>query len=123
MFCQLGIPAAAEIIDLPAETKETKVTIKWNKAQNNGANVTQYNVYRRIVTDDGKEGEWEKVSENPPVRAVNVSFEKGKEYKVVVTATNAFGESLKEDDKIKKIMVLGGRYIPEYTGYSNPARV
>ena len=97
---------------------EPKVTIKWNKAQNNGAPITQYNVYRRIVTE-----EWEKVSENPPVRAVNVSFEKGKEYEVVVTATNRFGESLKEDDKIKKIKVLGGRCIPEYTGYSNPAQV
>ena len=116
MSCQLGIPAAAEIINLPAKTTETKVTIKWNEAQNNGASITQYSVYRRIVTDDGTPGEWEKVSENPAVRAVNVSFEKGKEYEVVVTATNRFGESLKEEDKIKKIKVLGGRCIPEYTG-------
>ena len=108
---------------MPAKTKETEVRIIWNKAQNNGAPITQYNVYRRVVTNDGTPGEWEKVSENPPVRAVNVSFEKGKEYEVVVTATNRFGESLKEDDKIKKIKVLGGRCIPEYIGHLNPARV
>lgn len=108
---------------MPVETTETKVTIKWNEAQNNGASITQYNVYRRVVTDDDTRREWEKVSDNLPVRAVDVSFEKGKEYEVVVTATNRFGENLKEDDKIKKIKVLGGRCIPEYTGHSNPARV
>ena len=72
-------------------------------------------MYQRIVTDNGIEGQWKKVSEikNSSTRVVEVQLDQGKEYEFVVTAINKFGESFKEDDKIKKIVVSGGRYIPK----------
>ena len=93
---------------------ETKITIKWKEAQGNGASITQYNVYQRVVTDDGTSREWSKIREinDPSVRSVEVQLEKGKDYEFVVTAKHALGESNKEDDKIKKMSVLGGRYNP-----------
>ena len=42
-------------------------------------------------------------------RKVTVNLDKDKIYEFVVTATNKYGESLKEEEKIKKIKV-GGRY-------------
>ena len=96
---------------MPAETKDTEITIKWNEPQNNGAPITQYTVYQRTVTDDGTPREWNKIKviDDVSVREVAVKLEKGKRYEFVVTARNSFGESLKEEGKIMKITVLGGR--------------
>ena len=109
-----GVPAAAEITDLPAETKDVKITLKWKEAENNGAPITQYTVYRRTVREDGTSLNWIKVKEitDTSDRTVVVSnFEKGKEYELVVTATNIFGEGGKEERKIRKIKVSGGKCI------------
>ena len=38
-----------------------------------------------------------------------VRVEKGKTYEFVVTATNKYGESLKNKDKIKIVVVFGGK--------------
>ena len=87
-----GVPAAAEITDLPAETKDVKITLKWKEAENNGAPITRYTVYRRTVREDGTSLNWIKVKEitDTSDRTVVVSnFEKGKEYELVVTATNS----------------------------------
>ena len=109
-----GVPAAAEITDLPAETKDVEITLKWKEAENNGAPITQYTVYRRTVREDGTSLNWIKVKEitDTSDRTVVVSnFEKGKEYELVVTATNSFGEGGKEERKIRKIKVSGGKCI------------
>ena len=108
-----GVPAAAEITDLPAKTKNDNVTLKWKEAENNGAPITQYTVYRRTVREDGTSLSWIKIKEitNTSDLKVMVNFEKGKEYELVVTATNKFGEGGKEERKIRKIKVLGGRCI------------
>ena len=109
-----GVPAAAEITDLPAETKNVSITLKWKEAENNGAPITQYTVYRRTVREDGTSLNWIKVKEitDTSDRTVVVSnFEKGKEYELVVTATNSFGEGGKEERKIRKMKVSGGRCI------------
>ena len=108
-----GVPAAAEITDLPAETKNISITLKWKEAENNGALITQYTVYRRTVREDGTSLNWIKIKEitDTSDRKGVVNFEKGKEYEFVVTATNSFGEGGKEERKIRKTKVLGGRCI------------
>ena len=108
-----GVPAAAKITDLPTEVKNVNITLKWKEAENNGAPITQYTVYRRTVREDGTSLNWIKIKEitNTSDRKVVVNFEKGKEYELVVTATNRFGEGGKEERKIRKIKVLGGRCI------------
>ena len=108
-----GVPAAAEITDLPAETKDAEITLKWKEAENNGAPITQYTVYLRTVREDGKTLNWIKIKEvtDTSDRKVVVNLGKGKEYEFVVSATNKFGEGGKEDRKIQKIKVLGGRCI------------
>ena len=108
-----GAPAAAEITDLPAETKDVKITLKWKEAENNGAPITQYTVYRRTVREDGTSLNWIKINEitDTSDRKVVVNLEKGKDYELVVTATNSFGEGGKEERKIRKLKVLGGRCI------------
>ena len=113
-----GVPAAAEITDLPGETKDVEITLKWKEAENNGAPITQYTVYRRTVHEDGTSLKWIKIKEitDTSDRNVVVNLEKGKEYEFVVSATNSFGEGGKEEKKIRKIKVLGGRCI-EYLSF------
>ena len=87
--------------------------MKWKEAKNNGAPITQYTVYRRTVREDGTSLNWIKINEIPDTsdRKVVVILEKAKEYEFVVTATNRFGEGGKEEEKIRKIKVVGGRCI------------
>ena len=108
-----GVPAAAEITDLPAETRDVRITLKWKEAENNGAPITQYTVYRRTVRENGTSLNWIKIKEitDTSDRKVVVNLEKGKEYEFVVSATNIFGEGGKEERKIRRIKVLGGRCI------------
>jgi len=110
-FLLLGPPAAPEIVGLPSSINDVEITIKWNEPQNNGAPITKYTVYQRTVRDNGTPQEWRKMNEikDPSVRQVAFKLEKGKNYEFVVTATNKFGPSIIEDEKIKKIKVLGGR--------------
>ena len=112
-FFNPGVPAAAEITDLPKQTKDAEITVKWKEAENNGALITQYTVYRRNVREYGTALNWIKIKEitDTSDRKVVVNLEKGKEYELVVTATNRFGEGRKEEGKIRKISVLGGRCI------------
>ena len=109
--CLQGVPAAAEIVSLPDETKEDEVLIKWNEPQNNGAPITQYTVYQRTVSDDGTPRNWQKIKEitDPLVQQIAIKLEQGNIYEFVVTATNSHGESLKEVEKIKQIEILGGK--------------
>ncbi len=81
------------------------VTLKWSEPQNNGRQITQYTVYQRIVTD-GKPGGWIRLKTitNGSVREFTVDLTKGKVYEFVVTATNDFGESLKEPEKFVRVM-------------------
>ena len=108
-----GVPTAAEITDLPAETKDVEITLKWKEAEDNGAPITRYTVYRRTVREDGTSLKWIKIKEitDTSDRNAVVNLEKGKKYEFVVTATNSFGEAGKEERKISKIRVLGGRCI------------
>ena len=110
LFNPAGVPAAAEITDLPKETRDVEITVKWKEAENNGALITRYTVYQRTVREDGTSFSWIKIKEitDTSDRKVVVNLEKGKEYELVVTATNMFGEGRKEEGKMRKITVLGG---------------
>ena len=70
-------------------------------------------MYQRTVRKNGKSQQWKKIREieEPSNRKAFIRLEKGKEYEFVVTATNKFGEGGKEEGKIKKVKVLGGRCI------------
>ena len=111
VFLSLGVPLAADIIDLPAQTKEVEVVIKWNEPQNNGAPITQYTVYQRTVSDDGIPSPWQKIKviTDMSVRHYAVQLEKGKKYEFVVTATNKFGESFKGEEMVKRINNQSGK--------------
>ena len=99
-----GVPAAATIENLPSEVTEDTITLKWSEPQNNGKEITQYNVYQRMLTD-GKPGQWKKLETitDISVREMKVELERGKVYEFVVTATNELGESLKENAKIMRV--------------------
>ncbi|XP_078356093.1 neogenin-like, partial [Oculina patagonica] len=103
-----GVPASATINNLPSEVTDDTITLKWSEPQNNGREITHYTVYRRVLTD-GKPGEWTKIKTvtDISVRELKVELKKGKVYEFVVTATNVFGESLKEDRKIKRVKASG----------------
>ena len=107
-----GVPGAAELIDVPTEVKGNEVTFSWSEPANNGADITQYTVYQRTVNEDGTKGDWTqlKIITDVSARKYVVKVEEGKEYEFVVTATNSFGEGLKEEGKIQRVKVVGGKH-------------
>ena len=45
-----------EIDELPGETTDDTITLKWKEPESNGKVITMYTVYQRVVTD-GKAGQ------------------------------------------------------------------
>ncbi|XP_022807773.1 tyrosine-protein kinase receptor Tie-1-like isoform X2 [Stylophora pistillata] len=102
-----GPPAEVELYDLPSETTDHTITLKWKEPKDYGKVIIQYTVYQRIVTDE-KLGTWTVVGKitDVSIKEMIVKLERGKVYEFVITATNELGESLKEETKIKRVKVV-----------------
>ena len=84
------------------------MSMTWKQPDNNGANITLYKVYQR----KGKKKDWEEIKtieDNSTHKYVVSNLEKGEWYEFVITATNKYGESLKEGS-CARVKVRGGRY-------------
>ena len=88
------------------ELKADEITLKWEKPNNNGAEITMYTVYYGTQSDEQWK-ETEKITD-VSVRKYVVKVEMGQKYKVLVTASNKYGESSKEG-KILFVDVPEGR--------------
>ena len=89
-----------EIDELPDETTDDTITLKWKEPESNGKDITMYTVYQRVVTD-GKVGQWTGITKirDVSVRELKITLERGKVYQFAITATNELGESLKQEDE------------------------
>ena len=83
-----------------------KITLKWDEPVNNGANITMYTVYHGTLND--KQWKETKNITNVSRSKYVVKVEMGQKYKVLVTASNKYGESSKEG-KIQVVDVPEGR--------------
>ena len=88
------------------ELKAHEVTLKWEEPNNNGAEITMYTVYYGTQNDEQWK-ETEKITD-VSVRKYVVKVEMGQKYKVLVTASNKYGESSKEG-KIQVVDIPEGR--------------
>ena len=88
-----------EIDELPGETIDGAITLKWKEPESNGKDITMYTVYQRVVTD-GKVGQWTIIRKirDVSVRELKIALERGKVYQFAITATNELGESLKQEE-------------------------
>ena len=88
------------------ELKADEITLKWEEPNNNGAEITMYTVYYGTLNDE----QWKKTENRTDVlvRKYVVKVEMGKKYKVLVTASNKYGESSKEG-KVLRVDVPEGR--------------
>ncbi len=102
---------------MPAEVQSDEVALKWTKPVSNGADITQYTVYIRNISSNGTVGDWRKleVIHDVSVREYVVPLKKGQRYEFAVTATNKYGESLKQQKRIKRVRVLGGKVMKKFT--------
>ena len=89
-----------EIDELPDETTDDTITLKWKEPESNGKVIIMYTVYQRVVTD-GKVGQWTVIRRirDVSVRELKIALERGKVYQFAITATNELGESLKQEDE------------------------
>ena len=101
-----------EVDELPGETTDDTITLKWKEPESNGKVITMYTVYQRVVTD-GKVGQWTKRRKirDVSVRELKIALERGKVYQFAITATNELGESLKqEDENIQRVKAKEGMF-------------
>ena len=101
-----------EIDDLPGETTNDTITLKWKEPESNGKVVIMYSVYQRVVTD-GKVGQWTEIRRirDVSVRELKIALERGKVYQFAITATNELGESLKQEKaNIQQVKAEGSMY-------------
>ena len=87
-----------EIDELPRETTDDTITLKWKEPESNGKVIIMYTVYQRVVTD-GNVGKWTVIRKikNVSVRELKITLERGKVYQFAITATNELGESLQQE--------------------------
>ena len=101
-----------EIDELPRETTDDIITLKWKEPENNGKVITMYTVYQRVVTD-GKVGQWTIIKNisDVSVRELKITLERGKVYQLTITATNELGESLKQEGaNIQQVKAEGSMF-------------
>ena len=87
------------------ELKADEITLKWKEPNNNGAEITVYTVYYGTMNDEQWTGT--KKITDVSVRKYAVRVVIGKKYKVLVTASNKYGESPKEG-MVQRVDVLEG---------------
>ena len=100
----LGSPEAAEFQILSTDDPLV-FELRWSKPKENGAPITKYTIYRRLVGKNGQKEQWDKIktlSVDAPL-SYNVTLAWGKHFEFVVTATNRFGEATKEDNRIEGV--------------------
>ena len=101
-----------EIDQLPDETTDDTITLKWEEPESNGKVIAMYTVYQRVVTD-GKVGQWTEIRKIRDVstRELKIALEKGKVYQFAITATNELGESLKQEKaNIQQVKAEGSMF-------------
>ncbi|XP_068733616.1 neural cell adhesion molecule 2-like isoform X2 [Montipora capricornis] len=94
-----------EPVIIQVEGKDDTVILSWAEPENNGATIIRYSIYTRIVGDD----EWKQVAnltaKDASKNEYTLVLERGKNYELMVTATNAFGESAMNGDNIQKVEI------------------
>ena len=82
------------------------MTLKWEEPENNGAVILHYSIYQRIANDE----QWTNLKNITDIskRYYVVNVGNDKKYEFVVTATNKYGESIKNKDKIITVDLKGG---------------
>ena len=101
-----------EIDELPDETTNDTITLKWKEPESNGKVITMYTVYQRVVTD-GKVEQWTAIRRirDVSVRELKITLERGKVYQFAITATNELGESLKQErENIQQVKAEGSMF-------------
>ena len=101
-----------EIDQLPDETTDDTITLKWKEPESNGKVITMYTVYQRVVTD-GKVGQWTEIRKirDASTRELKIALEKVKVYQFAITATNELGESLKQEKaNIQQVKAEGSMF-------------
>ena len=102
------------------ELKADEIPLKWKEPNNNGAEITMYTVYYGTQSDEQWK-ETEKITD-VSVRKYVVKVEMGKKYKVLVTASNKYGESSKEG-KMRRVDVPEGELSSSLTQRVNPREI
>ena len=85
------------------ELNADEITLEWEEPNDNGAEITMYTVYYGTLNDE----QWKETKTHVSVRKYVVKVVMGKKYKVLVTASNKYGESSKEG-KIQRVDVPEG---------------
>ena len=101
-----------EIDQLPDETTDDTITLKWKEPESNGKVITMYTVYQRVVTDK-KGGRWTEIKKirDVSVRELKITLERGKVYQFAITATNELGESLRQEKaNIQQVKTEGSMF-------------
>ena len=112
-LCAQGVPSA---VAFTYELKADEIILEWDEPNNNGAEITLYTVYYGTLND----GQWKETENiaNVSARKYVVKVEMGKKYRVLVTASNKYGESSKEG-KIQSVDVPEGEFSESLSAQEN----
>ena len=94
------------VVITEALNEDGKITLRWQKPEENGAAIIQYSKYQRIVDEE----QWtnrENITDTDK-RSHVFKVKKAEKYEFVMTATNKYGES--EKTNVQEVEVLAGKH-------------
>ena len=94
------------VVITEALNEDAKITLKWQKPEENGAAIILYSKYQRIAGEE----QWtnrENITDTSE-RSHVFNVRKGEKYEFVMTATNNYGES--EKTNVQEVEVLAGKH-------------
>ena len=99
------------------------ITMKWKEPCDNGASITRYRVYQRILGGTHIQQQWRNIySSNCSDFQYHVfNLQRGKEYEFKVTAENKIGEGRDDETHYKRVKVREGKHVNDF-GYINYLR-
>ena len=106
LFSYADVPMPVELTDVPSFVNSREITLKWKKPNDNGAPITGYVVYQRILSQDGEKSSWKLVGQTSDCK-YRIRLERGQKLDFIITAENKCGESLKNEENTKRVEVSG----------------
>ena len=100
-----------QLLAVPDKIDKCDFLLKWKETGDNGASITKYTVYQRIVNGNGQVQTWKGIHSSLANEYHVLNLERGELYEYKVTATNKVGEGMEDEQYFKKVKVEAGKFI------------
>ncbi|XP_032229404.2 neural cell adhesion molecule 1-like [Nematostella vectensis] len=102
-----GPPSSPELNIKANATTGSKITLEWSKPDDNGGVIQFYSLYCQVTFPDGHSSGWKTLANMTDSCVLHYTYEgtsPGRTYRFLVTATNQYGESVRDYAQAREVL-------------------